>query len=87
MTDSKTINHFSFLLDITSVCFCVSYEITPEKINNLPPIISISAGSNFSLFLDANGSVWSCGYNASGQSGLGDNNKHRNIPEQITNLQ
>src|SRR3990167_4047425 len=46
---------------------------------------SFSAGYHFSLFIDANGSVWSCGYNSNGQLGLGDVN-HRNIPEQIKNL-
>ena len=56
-----------------------------EKINNLPPISSISGGCKFSLFLDENGSVWGCGYNAIGQLGLGDNN-NRNQAEQITNL-
>src|SRR3990167_1836615 len=62
-----------------------TYKLTPQKINNLPPIISISAGYEFSLFVDANGSVWSCGYNGYGQLGLGDV-KNRNIPEQIKNL-
>src|SRR3990167_3971304 len=60
-------------------------KLTPEKINNLPPIISISAGQYFSLFVDANGRVWSCGYNLYGQLGLGDVN-HRTIPEQIKKL-
>src|SRR3990167_3290528 len=59
--------------------------LTPQKINNLPPIISVSAGYCFSLLFDANGSVWSCGYNGNGQLGLGDQ-KHRNVPKQITNL-
>ena len=58
--------------------------LTPEKIRNLPPIISVSAAWH-SLFVDANGSVWSCGCNAQGRLGLGDW-KNRNVPEQITNL-
>lgn len=57
----------------------------PEKIDNLPPITSLSAGDGFSLFLDENGSVWSCGRNDHGQLGLGDTN-NRNIPELIKNL-
>src|SRR3990167_7323656 len=61
-------------------------KLTPEKINNLPPIISISAGYEFSLFVDANGRVWSCGNNENGRLGLGDVKNHRNIPEQIKNL-
>lgn len=61
-------------------------EITiPEKINNLPPITSIFAGYEYSLFLDENGYVWSCGDNEKGQLGLGDNN-NRNQAEQITTL-
>src|SRR3990167_8544114 len=59
--------------------------LVPQKINNLPPIISVSAGGGFTLFVDANGSAWSCGYNQNGRLGLGDEN-NRNIPEQITNL-
>ena len=35
--------------------------LSPQKIKNLPPIISVSAGAMFSLFLDQNYSVWSCG--------------------------
>src|SRR3990167_7892536 len=45
---------------------------TPQKINDLPPIISVSAGAHFSLFVDANASVWSCGCNQQGRLGLGD---------------
>ena len=58
---------------------------TPHKINNFPPIISVSAGCQFSLFVDANGRVWSCGCNQDGRLGLGDQ-RHRSVPEQITNL-
>src|SRR3990167_8051692 len=57
-------------------------KLTPDKINNLPPIISVSAGYHFSLFVDANGRVWSCGDNEHGQLGLGDR-RLRSIPEQI----
>src|SRR3990167_8118553 len=60
-------------------------KLTPEKINNLPPIISISAGGYFSLFVDANGSVWSCGNNQYGQLGLGDTTQ-RNKAEKIQGL-
>src|SRR3990167_7035924 len=44
-----------------------------------------ASGFNHCLFLDANGSVWSCGYNEYGQLGLGDVN-NRNVPEQIKNF-
>lgn len=33
----------------------------PERIAALPPIAAISAGYNFSLFLDTEGSLWGCG--------------------------
>ena len=59
--------------------------ITPQKINKLPPIISVSAGHWFSLFVGANGSVWSCGNNLFGKLGLGEV-KDRHVPEQIKNL-
>ena len=59
--------------------------LTPQKIVNLPPIVSLSAGSNISFFLDANGNVWSCGCNYYGQLGLGDQ-KDRFFPEQIQDL-
>ena len=58
----------------------------PEKINNLEmPISSISAGYQFSLFLDVDRSVWTCGSNANGQLGLGDT-ESRNIPVKIPNI-
>ena len=90
--------HCLFLDSLASVWSCGSNQygglglghsttkLTPEKINNLPPIISISAGYEFSLFVDANGRVWSCGNNENGRLGLGDVKNHRNIPEQIKNL-
>src|SRR3990167_1363675 len=34
---------------------------TPVKINTLPPIKAVSAGNNFSLFLDFEGNVWGAG--------------------------
>src|SRR3990167_9364992 len=58
---------------------------TPQKINNLPPIVSVSAGGHYSLFVDINGRVWSCGSNTYGQLGLGDTND-RYITEPITYL-
>src|SRR3990167_163873 len=43
-----------------------------QKIVQLPPMIATSAGHDHSLFLDVEGSVWSCGRNDSGQLGVGD---------------
>ena len=63
----------------------IKNEITPQKVKNLPRIISVSAGWAFSLFVDENGDAWGCGYNGDGQLGLEDKN-HRNLPEKVTNL-
>ena len=53
----------------------------------LSKIISVATGKDFSLFLDINGTVWSCGFNEVGQLGLGlDNGSHINKPEKITSL-
>ena len=54
----------------------------PEQIKNLPKIISTLAVGESSMFLDCEGSVWSCGYNAHGNLGLGDTT-HRNIAKKI----
>ena len=43
----------------------------------------MAAASNVSLFMMANGSVWSTGDNTSGELGLGDK-KQRNLPEQVS---
>src|SRR3990167_494610 len=43
-----------------------------QKIVQLPPMIATSAGHDHSLFLDVEGSVWSCGANAYGQLGSGN---------------
>ena len=49
--------------------------LVPTKISNLPKIVAIAAAHLHSLFLDAEGAVWSCGQNSSGQLGLGNNRK------------
>eukprot|EP01084_Bolivina_argentea_P122637 217312_1 len=43
-------------------------------------IIKIRIGDNHSLFLESNGNLWSCGYNANGELGLGHTN---NITEPV----
>src|SRR3990167_3097969 len=97
MTCASGYNHSLFLDSLGYVWSCGSNQHgglglghnsnkhLPDKINNLPPITSVSAGCYYSLFLDVNGCVWSCGYNYYGQLGLEDT-KHRNVPEQIKNL-
>lgn len=46
-------------------------ESKPKKISKLPKIIAISAGNDFSLFLDEEENVWVCGSNGDGELGLG----------------
>lgn len=45
---------------------------TPVQVLGLTRAVSIAAGSNFSLALTDDGSVWAWGYNNSGQLGKGD---------------
>ena len=55
-------------------------------IPNLPlNIVQFCSGYFHSLFLDSNGNVFSVGYNASGELGLGHNN-NQNVLNQIPNI-
>ena len=50
---------------------------TPQKVNNIPPISSLSACNTAAFYLqivDCEGRVWSCGNNEDGQLGLGHTN-------------
>jgi alpha-tubulin suppressor-like RCC1 family protein len=47
-------------------------------------IVAISAGVLYSLFLDSNGKVYSCGINHYGETGRTDLNSYTHIPIQIT---
>src|SRR3990167_168978 len=57
----------------------------PEKLVGLPPIQAISAADDYSVFLDEEGKVWSCGSNCYGQLGVGTIS-HNTTPVQIKNL-
>ena len=66
---------------------CNSPQITPILIPNAPStIVQFISGTNFSLFLDSEGNVYSVGDNGNGSLGLGHNtyqsvlNKIPNIP-------
>ena len=49
----------------------LSFEVTqPQRLEGLPSIQNISAGSEHALYLDINHSVWSSGYNLYGQLGI-----------------
>lgn len=44
---------------------------TPVQVQGLSNIVQVAAGAEFSLFLGADGRVWSCGHNGSMQLGTG----------------
>src|SRR3990167_2111575 len=51
--------------ELTSECFTV-----PRIIDGLPPIVSVAAGSHFSLFVDHEGNAWGMGNSLHGQLGV-----------------
>jgi alpha-tubulin suppressor-like RCC1 family protein len=55
------------------------------KLDNLPPIMSVSSGYSHTLFLDHQGCVWALDDNSSGQCGLLDQ-AFVGLPTQIPNL-
>ena len=48
-----------------------SAHTIPQKVQKVSNIIQISSGENYLAMLDADGSVWSVGYNGYGQFGTG----------------
>ena len=65
---------------------CKIPQLTPTLIPNLPPnIVQFICGSYHSLFLDAEGNVFSVGYNQFGQLGLG-HIAYQNVLNQIANI-
>ena len=48
-----------------------------------PPVTQVSAGTDHSLFLKSDGSLWGMGDNSYGQLGIGDTISATNIPQQI----
>ena len=51
----------------------------PKKISQLSGIVSVAGSDEFSIYLDQEGNVFTCGNNNYGQLGLGDTNQ-RNTP-------
>ena len=61
-------------------------QITPNLIPNLPSnIVHFVCGNLSSLFLDSEGNVYSVGFNAQGQLGLG-HNTNQNVLKRILNI-
>merc|ERR1712100_413684 len=62
-----------------------SFTSIPQKVN-LPPCQQISCGTNHTTCLSENGEVYSFGYNATGQLGLGNFENSYNTPQLISSL-
>ena len=60
-------------------------ELYPVKMKKVSKIIQIVAGANHAIMLDADGNVWSTGYNSSGQLGIG-NTDIQVQPKQMTSI-
>src|SRR3990167_4894177 len=59
---------------------------SPQKNNNLSGIVAVAGGNPcFSMFLDKQGNVFTCGNNQYGQLGLGDKND-RHTPQKVNNI-
>ena len=61
------------------------FTTSPVQISGLSNIIAIAAGSDHSLFLKSNGTVWACGRNLEGQLGIGGNDS-TGTPTQVPGL-
>ena len=61
------------------------YINVPVQVYTLSDIVSVSAGSDYSLILKSDGSVWAWGLNYHGQLGIGSNN-NSNVPVQVSAL-
>jgi hypothetical protein len=59
---------------------------TPTQVISISNIIAIAAGSNHSLFLKSDGTVWACGDNTYGQLGVVTANISNPTPIQVTSL-
>ncbi|MBF0450216.1 MAG: hypothetical protein HQK75_05900, partial [Candidatus Magnetomorum sp.] len=58
----------------------------PQQITNLSDVRSIAAGAEHSIALKNDGTVWTWGYNNSGQLGLGTSGNESYTPTQVTGI-
>ena len=59
---------------------------SPQKNKHVSGIVAVAGGNAyFSMFLDKQGNVFTCGNNPGGQLGLGDK-KDRHIPQKVNNI-
>ena len=56
-----------------------------QQIMNIPPMLAASGGCAHVLALDENGGVWSWGFNANGQLGMG-NTSNQPVPALVPSL-
>jgi hypothetical protein len=75
-------NNEGALGDGTNTSVNIPQEVNPTWEGS---IIAIAAGGYHSLFLKSDGTVWSCGYNNTGQLGDGTN-AHKNLAVQASGL-
>jgi len=72
-------------LEINADRDTLRYTYLPQKVN-LPPCKQGSCGNNFTICLTEEGELYSFGYNASGQLGIGNNESYYNSPRLIPSL-
>ena len=60
-----------------------SFDV-PQKILNIPPVLSVSCGAHHTLIITTDSNLWSCGYNEYGQLFLG--NKENQLKPQKTSF-
>uniref|UniRef100_UPI003FA75F2E RCC1 domain-containing protein n=1 Tax=Rhabdothermincola sp. TaxID=2820405 RepID=UPI003FA75F2E len=59
-----------------------TYRYTPQQVGTGTDWVTVAAGSGHSLAVKRDGTLWSWGYNFSGELGLGDTTD-RNTPQQV----
>ena len=64
--------------DITPINFNV-----PQKLINIPPVLSVSCGHEHTLIITNDSNLWSCGNNEYGQLFFGDM-EHRSVPQKTS---
>lgn len=74
-------NQFGELCDSTT-----TQRISPVAVTQLSGLVAVYAGGSHSLFLKSDGTVWSSGYNGSGQLGNGSTGAIQSIPSQVLGL-
>ena len=56
----------------------------PQKVQNIPPVLSVACGSEHTLIITNDSNLWSCGKNEFGQLCLGDTERGCSIPQKTS---